>query len=561
MSYQMPITTAILYFLAGLCLAEDSWDAVDVDVRQYRHWPGYEKHPIESIKPQPWRNVDDVIEGWDWSLPPGLKPADNSLICLSRDAHNTPKVSFPANPVVSLWIFWSQLEPEEGVYKFDELTAQIRDIEARGYGVIIRPITAVYARPDYPDASTTQDWRKGHCAPPWLVSKYNVTRIEEKPRKEWRIINLDPAHPEFHRAYCRLVKELGNSGIPRMDAVKGFVVGYKSISWGDEGIGPRPEHEGGEELPHVKERLDAWAEACKGVEHKVSMGGVSDYGFEKGFGIRGGFVEMYLYRIPDTHLGQYVDSAGYLCVDEGAPGAQATRFLGDENEEYEDWWTYRFGKLDSFVYRYFSSSLRLLQMRRNYLLNNPFCVYPEMLPFVSLEMGRTVEDTPDVWCALRESYLRGKRGEPQPLKNFERWLYQRDSEGYTTEPAVRIDHAIRMWMVHGDVKSGEGSYYDYVARRGSRIGLRIDERFLKRLKRAAVKVTFLDEKAGELRLKCGEDVYSAEMSGSGKMRTATFFVHHIERGAVHDLVIEGTPDAVVAFVRVVDVENQPLNGR
>ena len=32
---------------------------------------------------------------------------------------------------------------------------------------------------------------------------------------------------------------------------------------------------------------------------------------------------------------------------------------------------------------------------------------------------------------------------------------------------VKIDHAIRMWMVHGDKKTGQGSYHDFVARRGA----------------------------------------------------------------------------------------------
>ena len=67
----------------------------------------------------------------------------------------------------------------------------------------------------------------------------------------------------FHDRYCKFVRELGKSGIPEMDVVKGLIIGYRSSSGGDEGIGPRPETKGGEEPSHVKERLDAWADACK----------------------------------------------------------------------------------------------------------------------------------------------------------------------------------------------------------------------------------------------------------------------------------------------------------
>jgi len=180
-------------------------------------------------------------------------------------------------------------------------------------------------------------------------------------------------------------------------------------------------------------------------------------------------------------------------------------------------------------------------------------VYPEMLPFISLEMGRTVEDTPDVWCALRESYLRGKRGMARPVKNFERWLYQRDRAGYETEPAVKIDHAIRMWMVHGNKKTGQGSYYDFVARRGKRIGFSIDKRFLRAAKRVAVKVTYFDQHTGVLKLVFRTGQRDTRLRGTGKVRTATFFIDDLGPGEGYDLVVDGTPEAVVAFVRVIKV--------
>lgn len=561
------LTIMALGAAANVLAADGSRSAVDVDVSQYRHWPAYEKTPIEDIRPQPWRRSDDVIEGWDWSLPPEVAVKDNSLLCVSRSMNKLPKVHFSANPVISLWVFWSDLEPEEGDYRFDTLIAQLKQVEAAGYGAIIRPMTAVYARPSVPDPSKTPKYRQKPCAPPYLVTKYNVPQIPEEPKQSMRIVNLDVAHPDFHRRYVKFVHELGQSGIPRMDVVKGLIVGYKSSSWGDEGIGPRPENKSdGEEPTHVRERLDAWAEACEGVESKVCMGGVSEYGFSKGFGVRGGFVEMYLYRIPDAYLGQEVDAEGYLVVNEDAPGVDPMRFAGDENEEYEEKWTHRFGKLESFVYRNFTSNLRLLQMRRNYLLNNPFSVYPEMLPFVSLEMGRTVEDTPDVWCALRESVLgahkfkdRDDAGDGVPVKNFERWLYQRDSEGYETRPAVKIDHSIRMWMVHGDKKTGEGKFHDYIARSGKRIGFAVDDRFLSGgPHRVAVKITYLDEGVGDLSLHystpSGKAKRSVARKDTGKMTTATFFLDDIVFAAKnmnYDLSIEGHPGVTISFVRLI----------
>ena len=105
-------------------------------------------------------------------------------------------------------------------------------------------------------------------------------------------------------------------------------------------------------------------------------------------------------------------------------------------------------------------------MRCNYALYNPFSLIPEQMVWVGQSLGRTVENTPDIWCALRESYVRNSGA----VKNFERWLYQRDTEGYETEPAIKVPHPIKMWMVKKD------HYFDYVARKSRRIGFAVDDR-------------------------------------------------------------------------------------
>ena len=134
--------------------------------------------------------------------------------------------------------------------------------------------------------------------------------------------------------------------------------GYASHSYGDEGIGPVPEDKNPDKFGHVLERLDAWAKISKGVERKVFMGGYSEYGLSKGFVIRRGFVEMYLYHIPDEIIGQRIDPNGYLYVDEENKIIKSGVRHGEENEEYSEMWTeprtrYRFGRTtDSFQYRF-----------------------------------------------------------------------------------------------------------------------------------------------------------------------------------------------------------------
>jgi len=196
---------------------------------------------------------------------------------------------------------------------------------------------------------------------------------------------------------------------------------------------------------------------------------------------------------------------------------------------------------------------------------------PEMLPFLSLELGRTVEDTPDVWTFLRTSYLRAsyyqnndylnrpltaaEQAEGIETKNFERWLYQRDAPGYETRPAIKIQQAIKMWMVQAD------KYYDYIARSGKKLGFDIDERWTAVKDSVALKVTYFDDYAGEMNLvfKNGEILTkrNQKLFGDGKLKTTTFILPGIKANSLpnnFDFALEAganTDNIVVSMVRVI----------
>ncbi len=431
----------------------------------------------------------------------------------------------------------------EGQINFQPLIENIKLANQKGYKSIVRIHFSAVS-----------------FAPEW-IKKYNIPLRKENSKNPPKVTNYLISHPEFHKRYLRFVDALGKSGIPQMDEVAGLFLGYASPSFGDEGIGPFPENLAGanDTIQHVIERIDAWAKACKGVEYKVTMGGLSKYGLSKGFGIRRGFVEMYLYHIPSEEIGQEIDKNGYLYVDELNPIVANNVYNGDENEEYEEKWAtesrqFRFGKTTvSYPYRYFTSSIRLLQMRCNDLLVNEFALLPEMLAWVGQEMGRTIADAPDVWCFLRESYL--KKPET-PVKNFERWLFQRDAPGYTTTPAVKIEQAIKMWMVDPE------KYYDYIAREGKKIGFNIDENWQGIKQPLAFKVSLFDQNAGTLNLKYYNGkktiTLSKSLNGDNSLKTYTFFVSDYKPegniGEKFDFTLEAgnsTKSIVVSFVRVI----------
>lgn len=194
--------------------------------------------------------------------------------------------------------------------------------------------------------------------------------------------------------------------------------------------------------PHVKQRLDAWADVCDGARFKVLMGGKSPYGSSLGFGTRNGFVEHYWYTIPDASYGQQIDGAhgtehddDYLRVNESAMLLGDGLMLGDENEEYQpnwssDWQTHkpgekggdfnasapeqghhaRYGPLASFPFRYLMSSLRLLQMRVTYLLASTVVVNPDLYSYVALSVGREVGDSLDAFCFMASTEHKHDRG-------------------------------------------------------------------------------------------------------------------------------------------------------
>ncbi|WP_136080495.1 hypothetical protein [Pontiella desulfatans] len=538
---------------------------------QWPYWPEYSKTPVGEIQPQAWRMQDDVIDGWDWSMPPHVKPSERSLMGLQRMIGTRKPVEkvepgFPVNAATLHWINWREIEPEEGVYRWDIVKARIEETRAQGCDSILRILTSSKAM----GRNGVYHPEKG-VAPRWL-EKYDIPSSIDK--KNANNENYDPGHPEFHKRYIKLINSFAASGIPQM--LKAAYAGYASPSFGDEGIGPHGVDP--DTVPHVMERLDAWGRAFKGMEHKVFMGGPSEYGFEKGFGVRRGFVEMYLYTLPDQHIGQSIDTNGYVVVDENSPVLKRNPFHGEVNEEYEEAWAtpdrdFRFGETtDSFAYRYFCANLRLLQMRCSYV-HNKDTIIPEMLPFVAQELGRTVEDAPDVWCFMRESYLKPKNYQKHdwldrpisatemengiPAKNWERWLYQRDSEGFETEPAIKIDQPPnQMWMVQ------PGRYYDYIARKGKQIGLAVDDRWCGGGPvDVAVKVTYFDVGRGNvevgLRTKKGGARKRIKLTDSRKLRTATFFVDDAVFSAKdleYDIIFKSSGDeAVISFVRVVKI--------
>ena len=133
----------LLYLFIGLIF--NSIFCQENGIEKYPYWGEYHKTPISEIAKDEWINKDTVIAGWDWSLPDYIKPSPVSKLCIARNfglgtnkINNLPKVNFPANPVISHWVNWRLLEPEEGKINFQPLMDNIKRASQKGYGSMVR---------------------------------------------------------------------------------------------------------------------------------------------------------------------------------------------------------------------------------------------------------------------------------------------------------------------------------------------------------------------------------------------------------------------------------------
>ncbi len=574
--------------------------ASDVDAT-YKYWPSYNyQTDLSYITQDVWLPTNHAVKGWDFSSRPSTAVSSRSQFYTDRSmaygqaVDNVSQTSLRINPSCEMWVTWKDIEPDEDDYQWDDLKTEIQKIRNQGYtNIALRILTSGYKR----RSGTSNPYQRSlGYAPLWLddylrqgtdnpddesytfdFTKNTAVNSDFLIFDGWDsdngvVVCYDPENATFHQYYQELVESFAENGMA--DLVDAAYIGYGYRSHGEEYICKHGTLPDGNQT--VKERLDVWQRAFAGQEHKIYMGGSTDYGFAYGFGVRRGYVEKYWYTIPDLSIGQQITDNGHLWVNEDCYVIQEQAFNGEVNEEYAESWSSSYGDTSTFPYRYFMSMMRTLQMRCTAVIVDGNLI-PEMLPFISLQLARTIEDTPDIWSFMTQSTLKSSAlsftdydgtvhsyDSDTEVKHFERWLYQRDKEGYETVPTMAIKQPDNMssWCADG---------YDYIARRGARIGFYADSRF--KSGRKAVKVTYLDNSStGSIAIRytstSGEEsVASRALTGDGELRTATYILDDIKLGNAgysdstinaatvdYDFTIEavdGAETVTVSMVRVI----------
>jgi len=398
--------------------------------------------------------------------------------------------------------------------------------------------------------------------------------------------------PEIRDAFNDLVRAFGDQGYPEHELIASTYIHGISLSRGEEFWLDQTTIDylelNGNFSPQalddwITSRMDAYAEAFAGVEYKLAW--VGKYGvwsycetayadlalqfvqhaWDIGAGNRSSAVERYHLWPNEPALGQAVDENGYLTVDESIPPIAGERCFGDENEEYGDAWVWRFGSRAGEAQRYRFSMLRALQMRTRFLwtstaaeeINPPLSVYAEY------SFGKNVHTSPDAWCYLKETPVGTYVTPAGVIRNFERWLLQRDVPGGVTVATERVE---REFNAGGEGDAGD--YFDYVARRtdiandNPYIYFDLDDRFSSDGP-IAIKVELRDSSSTSwwIEYMNADSQLTAtpaqETTADGEVRTVTFTISDAQmtNGLPHDMdfriVCGGSGDLSVRWVRLL----------
>ncbi len=182
-------------------------------------------------------------------------------------------------------------------------------------------------------------------------------------------------------------------------------------------------------------------------------------------------------------------------------------------------------------------------------------------PSLALELGKTAQTAPDAWCYLRESVVKGGK-QVRTVKDFERWLYQRDGDGARTQATEKVEVPPQMF------EFDRAHLYDMTARQTqvsngqSSIRFGVDETFLAGGPHpVAVKITYLDRANAEWQLEyfTGDQKTTKRpvtCGDSGTVRTVTFILNDAcfpgEGYTGLDLQIRALRgDAIIRMVRVI----------
>jgi len=549
---------------------------------------------VPSVPDAPDAPVDDpdpgsqmaVAPGVDYSLPGWVEPEDFAGYVDHPDYQSNTVGSAYRN----WWTSWADLEPVRGEYNWDLVEQRLDQAAAGGYRLCPQLRNLVCG-----GGNEDRNVVIPSSVPEWVFEEFELTEDDIMSLGgDWNIRVIPAWRTDIREAFHDFVRAFGERGYPAREELGAMYIHGVSPSRGEEfWLEPEQtallERDGGFSAIVMQEwiesRLDAHAEAFGANTHKLAWVGkltiwkysgqdyedaawnVVQHAWDLGIGNRSSIVEKYHISLVEPALGQSLDDDGYLHTDESIPPLRDGLYFGDENEEYGDDWAWRYGDAADDWQRYRFAMLRTLQMQMRVLWTRAQAedIDPELSTYARYSLGKTVTSTADAWAYLKESAVRSSLTPARAVKNFERWLQQRDVPGGMTVPVARFDRAFN---AGGISDNRDGAFYDFTARRTDAdsdqpfMYFDLDDRFTTSGD-IDIKVEIIDDTTATWRLEyvgAGGNLVSTESytgAGDGEVRTVTFtlddarFAGELDHGMDFRIVCNGPQDVTVRWVRVV----------
>ncbi len=530
-----------------------------------------------------------VINGFDWSLPPSTKVEPYSgLIGEGGGKHSAVSHKF-------IMVLWNESNPRKGIYDFSRFENELKKLSSGKFLVRLEVNSSCEA-------------------PAWVLKNIQVSK--EKSLIFWNK-NYKTYLKDFVEAFSKRF-----AGSPKIAGVhlgiadgefSGDCNNYDNKNgWGEFWMSPSSIAEAEKMFgfsPQVfetstKEIIDIYTNAFRQFKYKLAftnigptfswdeisvpynkrLRNIAHYAFKKGVGNRDGGTEQWMSFIDEIYgnkITSMKDGSCRLDFDEDYAKKISGRYWGSENEFYgnKDYVVSKHGSYKNQPYRYLVSSLRALQMRRNFfsvsdgsMAKMKSSVYKtqDFMTYLTKVMGKKMENTPDAFVLLGERYVSAhhadtnhlkakcidENGDKIPFRSFGRWL---TDEG-DSMPALKIKmpKSEKFWAQNYYLP--EGVDYEYSARKAKQFRFNInDELTQKRCDGSfgclvEIKVTFKDINKTSLIAKVEEgQSHALETNGDQKIKTATFMLNSQFKNGIAgtDFLIESAQqDIPIILIRV-----------
>ena len=496
-----------------------------------------------------------LLNGFDWSLPANTS-VDNTSGLLAENKANQPMINNQF-----LIVRWDKTNPQYGVYDFSDFEKQLDSLPHK-------------------KALVRLEVNSSCEAPAWALQKLRVTSTKSLIYWDNDYLKLtSPFIQMFAKRYAANPQIIGVQLGLADGEFSGPCEDYDNKDgWGEFWMSPSEREEAESKFsfnPEIfetssKANIDVYVSAFGKHKNKLAFTNIgtlftygkgsepynsrlkeiAKYALAQGVGNRDGAIEQwmsYTDKIYGNIFTTMPDGTCRLDFDENYANKIRGRYWGTENEFYgnDAYILDRHGPYENQPYRFLISSLRALQMRRNFMslsdmrdIDDPLYKTQEFLYYLTKVMGKQIENTPDAFVLLGERYIAAfrledhheadcvkKNGDRIPIRSFGRWI-EETSEGI---PAIKISMSENENFWDQKYYLPDGIDYEYMARESKHFSFDINDQLAqKRCEKGCeveIKATFKDTVKTSLNIVVAEGRSQfLETKGDNQIKTATFTI-------------------------------------